>query len=140
MNEKILALKLIAENMDTAIDFLNKEISAPNIPTPTLGGEVFWNDLAEYNGWRLQQNMFTKHARILDANNVRRAWGTVNAMYTALDRLVESMEASRYKNKVPADVRDDAASRLKTLKQLLDIGAISEEEYNIKKKELIEFL
>ncbi len=28
----------------------------PNINFPTMGGKVFWNDLAEENGWRVQKN------------------------------------------------------------------------------------
>lgn len=35
--------------------------------------------------------------RILDPNNVHRACETVNGMYVDLDRLVESMENTRYK-------------------------------------------
>ena len=49
--------------------------SLPNVPFKTMGGKVFWNDLQEYNGWRLQKNMLTRHCRILDPNNIRRAWG-----------------------------------------------------------------
>ena len=47
-----------------------------NIDFPTAGGEVFWNELAEYHGWRFQENDFTKHVRLLDPTNTRRAWGT----------------------------------------------------------------
>lgn len=96
-NKGLLGSKLIEKNAAKAIDFLNKELSMPNIPTPTMGGEVFWNDLAEFKGWRLQQNILSKHARILDPNNVHRACETVNGMYVDLDRLVESMENTRYK-------------------------------------------
>ena len=39
------------------LDILDMELSLPNIPLPTMGGEVFWNTLVEYNGWKLQQNM-----------------------------------------------------------------------------------
>ena len=46
----------------------------PNIPFPTLGGKVFWNTLAEKNGWKVQKNMFTGHCRLLDPKNVRMAW------------------------------------------------------------------
>ena len=46
-----------------------------NIDLPTAGGEVFWKELAEHHGWRFQENDFTKHIRLLDPNNVRRAWG-----------------------------------------------------------------
>ena len=65
-------------------EVLEQEISLPNIPFPTMGGKVFWDTLAQYNGWRLQQNEITKHCRILDPNDVRRAWGTKNGMIKAL--------------------------------------------------------
>lgn len=32
----------------------------------TLGGRQFWGDLAFYRGWRIQQNVVTKHCRLLD--------------------------------------------------------------------------
>ena len=47
----------------------------PNIPFPTMGGKVFWNNIAEKDGWKLQKNMFTSHCRVLDPNDVRVAWG-----------------------------------------------------------------
>ena len=52
----------------------------PNIELPTLGGHFFWNDLAEVKGWRLQQNIFTGHCRVLDPDDVRRAWGGEEAI------------------------------------------------------------
>ncbi len=59
---------------------MNQGVSMPTIPTPTMGGEIWWNDLAEHNGWRLQQNTVTQHARILDPYDVRRAWGDLRSM------------------------------------------------------------
>ena len=47
----------------------------PNIPFPTMGGKVFWKTLAEKDGWKVQKNMFTGHCRVLNPNNVRKAWG-----------------------------------------------------------------
>lgn len=89
-------LKIVAtapQLLHSVNDILNEEISLPNIPTPTLGGKVFWNTLAEYSGWRLQQNMITQHCRIIDQDNVRRAWGTKNGMIKAL----ETVKANREK-------------------------------------------
>ena len=129
-------LKIIASNPDKAIDFLNMELSMPNIPTQTAGGDTFWTNLAEHNGWRLQQNMITKHARILRPDGVRVAWGTVNGMYKALDRLVGSVKL----NTVSAEESNVAVDKLKKLKELLDIGAITQEEYNKKKAELIDLI
>ena len=133
-------LKIIVANPNAAIELLNKELSMPNIPTPTMGGEVFWKELAEFNGWKLQQNMITQHARILRPDNVRVAWGTVNGMYKALDRLVESMSGTRYSERVTPEESKDAAERLKQLKELLDIGAITQEEFEKKKAKIIDFI
>ena len=52
----------------------------PNLELPTLGGHVFWNNLAEVKGWRVQQNIFTAHCRVLDPDDVRRAWGGEEAI------------------------------------------------------------
>ena len=84
--------------------------------------------------------MITQHARILRPDNVRVAWGTVNGMYKALDRLVESMSGTRYSERVTPEESKDAAERLKQLKELLDIGAITQEEFEKKKAKIIDFI
>jgi hypothetical protein len=83
MDEKLLiaGLKLLA---------IGKSLpSLPNIPFPTMGGAVFWNDLAEYNGWRLQQNMLTQHCRVLNPDDVRVAWGGYDAMIESFEMLLK---------------------------------------------------
>ena len=47
----------------------------PNIGLPTMGGKVFWTNLVESNGWRVQKNKITGLCRVLDDKNYRRAWG-----------------------------------------------------------------
>lgn len=86
------AMQIIAMDPSEGIDYINKELFLPNLPTPTMGGEKFWNTLADYNGWRLQQNMFIKHMRILMPDNIRVAWGTAEEMCKALDKLVEGQK------------------------------------------------
>ena len=49
----------------------------PNVPMKTLGGRQFWADVACFHDWRIQQNVFTKHCRLLDGFDVRQAWGTL---------------------------------------------------------------
>jgi len=56
-----------------------------NIPLPTLGGEQFWSDELVIRGWRIQQNVLSGHYRLLDADDVRRAWGTRQHCQAALD-------------------------------------------------------
>ncbi|MDB5390241.1 MAG: Alpha/beta hydrolase family protein [Planctomycetaceae bacterium] len=48
----------------------------PNLKTQTLGGVQFWGDVKFFHGWHIQQNVFSKHYRLLDADDVRHAWGT----------------------------------------------------------------
>lgn len=72
---------------DKFVDILQKEISLPNIPMPTMGGEIWWRTIAEYKGWKIQQNYITRHARILNDKNVRIAWGTLNGMLAALKKI-----------------------------------------------------
>lgn len=61
----------------------------PNIVMPTLGGKVFWDDLAESNGWRVQQNKFTGHCRVLDPDNYRRAWGGESEIMDFFNNIVK---------------------------------------------------
>ena len=79
-------LKLISTNKHELSLFkmiCDIELSLPNIPFPTMGGHVFWNTYAECNGWKLQQHMLTHHARIIDDNNIRVAWGNLKGMLNA---------------------------------------------------------
>ncbi|MCI9545772.1 MAG: hypothetical protein HFH60_03645 [Lachnospiraceae bacterium] len=127
------------KNTDVARELLNildMELSLPNIPFPTMGGEVFWNTLVEYNGWKLQQNMFTHHARILNSDNIRIAWGTINGMEKAMDRMVRHL----HKYEKPASNSCDrlgSMEELKKLKELLDMGAITEQEFQDKKNKIM---
>ena len=47
-----------------------------NLTFPTFGGKQFWGDVFVSSGWRIQQNHFTGHHRLLDAGDVRQAWGS----------------------------------------------------------------
>lgn len=41
------------------------------LPKKTLGGKVWWRELRQSRGFRLQQNLVSGHYRILDARNRR---------------------------------------------------------------------
>lgn len=136
-------LKVLGENSSKTTELLgilDAELSLPNIPTPTLGGEVFWNNIAEYGGWKLQQNMFTHHARILNSDNVRIAWGTINGMIKAMDRMVAQLNKyDRPQNEEPGN-KVELMDELKKLKELLDIGAITQSEFDEKKEKIMKKL
>ena len=59
----------------------------PNVPFPTMGGEVFWDNLASVKGWRLQRNCVFGNCRILDPSDIRRAWGSESGMMSLFERL-----------------------------------------------------
>lgn len=61
----------------------------PNIKARTLGGRVWWADLVEVDGWRVQKNVLLKNCRLLDPQNVRRAWGSQAAMLKAFEALAK---------------------------------------------------
>lgn len=81
------ALGLIANRPSVLTNFLD-DLDMPNLNLKTMGGDVWWRDLVEVEGWRLQQNSFTKHCRILDPNDVRRAWGGEDAMMKLFRKIV----------------------------------------------------
>lgn len=60
----------------------------PNLPLPTIGGAQLWADVRWRDGWRMQQHVLTGHARLLDPQNVRRAWGDAAACLAEFDARV----------------------------------------------------
>lgn len=69
--------------------------SNPNIATKTLGGMQFWADVEHFHKWRIQQNVLTEHFRLLDGENVRQAWGS-------LDQCREKLSDIRREQKLPS--------------------------------------
>ena len=67
-----------------------------NLPFPTLGGKQIWADVFIRGGWRIQRNVFSGHCRLLDRNNIRRAWGTQ-------EQCREHFERIRHRYDVPAE-------------------------------------
>ena len=63
----------------------DKSIGPVNLAAPTLGGKQFWADELLFRDWRIQRNTFTGHYRLLDEQNIRRAWGTFDECRSALD-------------------------------------------------------
>ncbi len=80
-------MKLANLFIDLVVSGKINDISMPNIPFPTMGGKVFWNELAECDGWRLQKNMLTGHCRILNPDDIRVAWGGEDALMRLFQRL-----------------------------------------------------
>lgn len=61
----------------------------------TLGGKQFWSDVRFFRGWRIQQNVFSGHCRLLDPEQHRHASGT-------LEECADSLKAVRKEQQLPA--------------------------------------
>ena len=118
-------------------DIFKEELDMPNVPLGTMGGHVWWKDLASYNGMRLQQNHITKHCRLLDKNDRRIAWGSYDAMERAMKRIMnlQKMAAANTESKSQSDMQK--MEQLKKLKELLDLGILTETEYAEKKAKIL---
>lgn len=83
MSDMSAILKIVEENPR----LLSEMGDCPNIEMPTGGGKVFWKDIKISNGWRLQYNFITGLSRIIDENDIRKAWGTPAIMAEKFKRL-----------------------------------------------------
>jgi hypothetical protein len=86
----ISVLTRIAQDPQMIGRLVERMGSMPNLPTKTMGGLVFWTNVADINGWKLQRNWVFGNCRILDPNDVRRAWGGETAMLEAFEYLEQS--------------------------------------------------
>ncbi|MFP6763457.1 MAG: alpha/beta fold hydrolase, partial [Planctomycetaceae bacterium] len=57
------------------------------LPMKTLGGRHYWGDVTYFQGWKIQQNVLTKHFRLLDDMDRRHAWGTRKQCQARLDEI-----------------------------------------------------
>lgn len=65
----------------------NQSTVWPNIALPTLGGRQVWADRYLHSGWRIQENVLTGHARLLDPRDIRRCWGPYDACRAEFERI-----------------------------------------------------
>ena len=72
----------------TIPDYLRKTVE-DELAMKTLGGRQFWGDVQFFHGWRIQQNIFTRHYRLLDSNDNRYAWGSLEDCRGALAKVRE---------------------------------------------------
>lgn len=59
----------------------------PNVETKTMNKKKMWTVIDKKDGWELQKNKITNHVRILDPNNIRKAWGNLSVMRDKFQRL-----------------------------------------------------
>lgn len=73
----------------------DKPVGYFNVKTKTFGGQQFWTDVRYVGGWRIQNNSETKHFRLIDARNVRHAWGNQLHCNQVLNQAIDEGKAKR---------------------------------------------
>ncbi len=58
-----------------------------NLPMATLGGKQLWGDVLHFHQWRIQRNALSKHYRLVDGHDIRRAWGDYQQCLDALNAI-----------------------------------------------------
>jgi pimeloyl-ACP methyl ester carboxylesterase len=89
-----------------------ESIGKLNLQLPTLGGKQFWADELFFHQWRIQQNVFTGHYRLLDGNDVRFAWGTFDECKSALEKIKAEQHLPPMKGKAVIVMHGIAGTRL----------------------------
>ena len=81
-------LTIIERDPQRIKDVVSSLPSMPNVKFKTLGGKVWWADLVNVGGWRVQENVLFGNCRLLDPKNVRLAWGSKENMIKAFQAIV----------------------------------------------------
>jgi pimeloyl-ACP methyl ester carboxylesterase len=76
-----------AQSLEEAQSPKQSKSSVRGIVMKTLGGRQFWGDVKFFRGWRIQQNVFTEHYRLLDPKDSRHAFGSYKACCDKLDEI-----------------------------------------------------
>ncbi|SDI64788.1 hypothetical protein SAMN04487975_12419 [Planococcus glaciei] len=130
-----IQLAVIAANPKLIGQLCNLVGDMPNIDFPSAGGKVFWNTLEENSGWKLQQNKMTGHCRLLDPNDLRKAWGSEEVMSNALKRFNEKF--GQVNQQVAIPLSEDTIEKLSEIAQMYKDGILTEEEFTKLKRQLI---
>ncbi|GAB2593802.1 SHOCT domain-containing protein [Nitrincola alkalisediminis] len=124
--------KFIYENH--AMDDLIQRCSG-NLEIATLGGKLWWRDLAVVGGWKLQQNNLTSHVRILNPSDIRKAWGSRKALDDAMGLVVSQIRSQKF---VADHNQEPLVARVKKLKLLLDKELITPEEFEARRAKILD--
>ncbi len=82
-NESLCQIDNPSDEPDSPLNIEEPE----NLDMKTFGGSQFWSDIHFFRDYRIQQNVFTKHCRLLDNRNVRYEYGEFDACVAKLEEI-----------------------------------------------------
>ncbi|QDU08433.1 alpha/beta fold hydrolase [Gimesia aquarii] len=69
-----------------------EEIQKKVLPINTMGGRQFWGDVQFFQGWKIQQNVLTKHYRLLNSSDQRYESGTLEECQKRLEEIKQAQQ------------------------------------------------
>ncbi|WP_298864052.1 alpha/beta fold hydrolase [uncultured Gimesia sp.] len=67
-----------------------REIEKKVLQMKTMGGRQFWGDVQFFQGWKIQQNVISKHYRLLNSADQRHASGTLEECQKRLEEIKQA--------------------------------------------------
>ena len=78
------------EPHETTVQKEIEEIQKKVLLMKTMGGRQFWGDVQFFQGWKIQQNVISKHYRLLNSADQRHASGTLVACQQRLEEIKQA--------------------------------------------------
>ncbi len=84
-------LRAILKGTPTAQAQIRVPQNMVNVEWLVLDAGIWWELLAEKDGWKLQRNKITRHCRILDPSKHRLAWGAEQEMRHSFNKVLSQL-------------------------------------------------
>ena len=78
------------ESEQTTLREKYKEFQKKMLQMKTMGGRQFWGDVQFFQGWKIQQNVISKHYRLLNSTDQRHASGTLEECQKQLEEIKQA--------------------------------------------------
>ncbi|MFK7776699.1 MAG: hypothetical protein QM501_01090 [Gimesia sp.] len=87
------------ERENTTLQDKYKEIQKKVLQMKTMGGRQFWGDVQFFQGWKIQQNVISKHYRLLNSSDQRHASGTFEVCQKRLEEIKQAEQLKPMRGK-----------------------------------------
>lgn len=134
MNDKAVLLETLKKLVIDPTSFGQIQCNM-NAEMRTAGGKFHWNNIAEFGGLKFQQNKLTKHLRLLDSMDNRKAWGNYQKMVDVCKQFL--MREAKKDMEIKTDTSVTVEERLLKLNELYGKGLITETDFNKRKEEIL---
>ncbi|WP_248924004.1 SHOCT domain-containing protein [Paenibacillus hamazuiensis] len=115
-----------------------------NVETKVTDGGVWWDNVREKKGWKLQKHKITGHYRIISPSKYRKAWGSDREEmlglfdeFTYEEPKVSTPIKSQKESTPTKPSKQEILAQLKDLGELYENGVLTKDEFEGAKKKLL---